>query len=211
MPLEGGADEEWSEAWAEYKRECAEEAAEAAAAGITDADVANQTAPNPEPQKPAPLSDGPTHTHPHAHTCCWPSLAVQRRNAVGLATSATQEQSYAFFARLRPPFRFRHRSQPVTFSLLVLLSLLHLAPAAISQIRGVMSGIKLKPPIWALGSAKQRHRQQQQLQLWLSPDSCQRKLRACCTWEFAITTGFGTFERRVSGRGRFSAFVLRPC
>ena len=66
MPLEGGGDEEWSEAWAEYKRECAEEAAEAAAAGITDADVANQTAPNPEPQKPAPLSDGPVHAHPHS-------------------------------------------------------------------------------------------------------------------------------------------------
>lgn len=67
MPLAGGNDDdEWSEAWAEYKRECAEEAAEAAAAGITDADVANQTAPNPEPQKPAPLSDGTTH----AHACC---------------------------------------------------------------------------------------------------------------------------------------------
>jgi hypothetical protein len=62
LPADGegsaaGGEDEWSEAWAEYKRECAEEAAEAAARGITDADVAAQSAPSPPPPVVQPLSE----------------------------------------------------------------------------------------------------------------------------------------------------------
>ena len=51
-------EDEWSESWAEYQKECAAEEEDAKARGITEEDVKNQTAPDPVPNKPKPLSQG---------------------------------------------------------------------------------------------------------------------------------------------------------
>jgi hypothetical protein len=56
------ADDEWSEAWATYRQECAAEEAEARARGITEEDVANQTAADPPQARPRPLATSSLNT-----------------------------------------------------------------------------------------------------------------------------------------------------